>query len=63
MRKLVLFASLFFSSLCFADKKVSGNYLDDDKIKQQFQHLQSMIADLEESKIKMAQRHEELLKI
>jgi len=61
MRKLVLFASLFFSSLCFADKKVSGNYLDDDMIKQKFQQLHSIIADFEELKIKTAQRHEEFI--
>jgi len=61
MRKLVLFASLFFSSLCFADKKVNPNYSDEDKIKQLVDLLDSRIADLEESKIKMAQRHEEFI--
>jgi len=56
-----IFASLFVSSLCFADKKVSGNYLDDDMIKQKFQQLHSIIADFEELKIKTAQRHEEFI--
>ena len=35
MRKFALYASFLVAALCFAEKKVNRNYLDEDKIKQE----------------------------